>query len=110
MNGSSRPFMLLRVRPRPGAPREFAPWFHDVHLADARRIPGLLAVRSGTTPGGTLLGFYTFESAETVQQALSSPEAAYARGTWEQWGAQLEELRVEIFAPLYPLPIFQSAS
>ena len=67
-------------------------------------------MQAGHTPTGTCLGFYSFESAEVVQSALSSAEAAYARGTWERWAPQLEELLIEIYAPLLPLPIYQSMS
>ncbi|MCZ2109904.1 MAG: hypothetical protein LC118_10125 [Dehalococcoidia bacterium] len=106
----SRPFLLVRARPKPEAWERFEPWFRDTHLADAAKIPGIREVQSGVTPGGTRLGFYTFESADAVQAALSSPEAAYARGTWEGWAGELEELGIEIWAPLFPLPIYQASS
>jgi hypothetical protein len=102
--------MLLRARTKGEASARFARWFRAVHLGDVARIPGVATVRSGRTTRGTLLGFYGFESGETVQMALSSPEAAYARGTWEQWAPHLEELSIEIWARLGPLSIFQSRS
>jgi hypothetical protein len=105
-----RPFMLLRARPQAEFRAKFETWFRQVHLADVRKIPGIAVVESATTPAGTKLGFYTFEDTEQVQPALASPEAAYARGTWEQWAPHLEELQIEIFARLFPLPIYQSAS
>lgn len=104
------PFLLLRARPRATAVDRFDPWFWRVHLADVARIPGILEVHAGRTAGGTRLGFYTFESAEAVQTTMASPEAAYARGTWEMWAGDLEELSLEIFTTLFPLPIYQSAS
>ena len=109
MNANA-PFLLVRARPKPEARERFVRWFRGVHLLDAARIPGIASVRSATTAGGTRLGFLTFESAGTVQTALSSPESAYARGTWEAWAGELEELAIEIFAPLYPLPIYQATS
>jgi hypothetical protein len=105
-----RPFLLLRARPKPEARRRFRPWFLDTHLRDVRRIPGIAETRYGVLPGGTTLGIYSFESSDVVGPALSSPQAAYARGTWEQWAPHLEELSIEIFAPLFPLPIYQSDS
>jgi hypothetical protein len=105
---SSRPFLLVRAIPLPGQEEPFAEWWKGVHLRDARRIPGFTTIEHSRTPGGAFLGVYTFESAQAVQQTLSSPEAAYARGTWEQWAGQLEELVVEMFAPLSPMPMFQS--
>lgn len=104
------PFLLVRARPRPGAAEPFGRWFRDVHLGDAAAIPGFTTVRAGCTPGGTWLGVYTFESAEAVQVTLASPEAAYARGTWERWAGDLEELQIEMFASLAPLPIYESRS
>jgi hypothetical protein len=107
MNNRS-PVMLLRARPKPDAASRFAKWFRAVHLADVGRIPGVSAVQGGHTPGGTWFGFYTFEDSEQMQAALQSAEAAYARGTWEQWAPHLEELSIEVLAPVGPLPIFNS--
>lgn len=104
------PFLLVRARPKPGARERFEPWFRQVHLRDAAAIPGIVRIRGGFTPTGTALGFYSFESNESVQTALGSVEAAYARGTWERWAPDLDELLIEIFAALSPLPIYQSSS
>lgn len=104
------PFLLVRARPKPGVRERFEPWFRQVHLRDVANIPGIVRIRSGFTPQGTALGFYSFESNEAVQTALGSSQAAYARGTWERWAPELDELLIEIFAPLFPLPIYHSAS
>lgn len=106
----NRPFLLVRARPMPGEQQRFAAWFRGTHLRDVANIPGIVAIKSGATPAGTRLGFYSFESADVVQSSLASPQAAYARGTWEQWAPHLEELFIEIYAPLFPLPIYQSPS
>jgi hypothetical protein len=100
----SRPFLLLRARVKAEARPEFDRWFRDVHQKAVATIPGILETVSGSTPGGTRLAVYTFESAEVVQSALSSPQAAYARGTWERWQPVLEELQIEIWASLVPTP------
>ena len=110
MIGDSNPFLLVRARSRPGSRERFERWFREGHLRDVSRIPGIVQVQSGTTAAGTKLGFYSFASADVVQSALSSPEAAYARGAWEPWTSDLEELSLEIFAPLFPLPIYRAAS
>lgn len=102
--------MLVRARSQPESRERFAWWFRNVHLRDVEKIPGIAGVISGVTPGGTHLGFYSFESTGRVQEALQSPQAAYARGTWDQWSSKLEELFIEIWAPLSPLPIYQNAS
>lgn len=103
-----KPVLLLRARARPEARERFGRWFCETHIEDVRRIPGIEQVESGSTADGTRLGLYTFAGADAVQPALGSPEAAYARGTWNQWTSDLEELIVEVYAPLFPLPVYQS--
>jgi hypothetical protein len=102
------PVLLVRARVKPEVRRRFRAWYRDVHLRDVRRIPGITTVQWGETAAGTHLGMYTFESSEVVQAALASPQAAYARGTWDQWAGNLDELLVELFAPLLPMPMFNS--
>lgn len=104
------PFMLLRARPSEESRVRFEPWFREVHLRDVEKIPGIARVRSGRLPGGTHIGIYQFESAEALQAGLASPEAAYARGTWEQWAGELEELLLEMWAAVFPLPMYESAN
>jgi hypothetical protein len=105
-----QPFLLFRARVQPNERDRFAQWFRGTHLRDVERIPGIAAVTSGRLQGGTHLGFYSFENGEAVQIALGSPEAAYARGTLEEWTQHMEELFIEIWAPLSPMPVFQSRS
>ncbi len=105
---SDGPFMLLRARAAAPERDRFAAWFRTTHLQDIRSIPGITRARGGRAAGGVHLGFYSFESSEAVQSALSSPEAAYARGTWEEWAPHLEELSIEIWAALGPLPLYHS--
>jgi hypothetical protein len=107
---TTRPFLLVRARPKAESRKRFAAWFRQVHLRDVERIPGIATIRSGSTRGGTQLGLYSFESADVVQGSLASPEAAYARGTWEQWASELEELLIEMWAPVFPLPLYESAN
>lgn len=104
------PFLLVRARVRPEARPRFEQWFHHDHLRDVGRIPGITLIQSGTTAAGTKLGFYSFAAADVIQGALSSPEASYARGTWEAWSSDLEELSIEIFAPLLSLPVYRARS
>lgn len=106
----SVPFMLLRARVKPESYDAFDTWFHEVHLADVRRIPGIARVHSGRTAARTHLGIYEFDGAQALGPALGSPEASYARGTLSRWAPSLEELGIEIMAPLVPLPLYQSAS
>jgi hypothetical protein len=109
MNGTG-PFMLLRARVHEDHRERFVRWFRAVHSHDVSKIPGMTTVRCGRTAGGTQLGIYHFDSSEVVQTALASPEAAYARGTWEQWAPHLDELTIEIWAELGPLGLYHPAS
>lgn len=104
------PMMLVRARPKPEARERFSEWLRQVHLKDIAKVPGIVDAQTGTTANGTSLAFYAFESTEVVQAALSSPQSAYARGTWQVWTPHLDELQVELFAPVFPLPIYQSRS
>ena len=104
------PLMLLRARPSSAIRAEFEPWFRNVHMKDVERIPGIIEARSARTLAGTHLGFFTFANAEVVQSAMSSPEAAAARATWARWERDLEELHVEMFAPLFSLPMYRTVN
>lgn len=110
MIDESAPFLLLRARVRPDARTGFDRWFRETHLRDVARIPGIAGVQSGSTAGGARLGFYSFAGAGVVQSAMGSPEAAYVRGAWAPWAAELEELSIEIFAPLLSIPAYRVLS
>ena len=103
----ARPFMLLRARVKEPARDEFDRWFETVHLRDVARIPGVVLVRKGRNADGTRLGVYSFADTETVQTALASPEAAYARGTWERWQSELEELLIELWSSVMTMPLYR---
>ncbi|MEO8540656.1 MAG: hypothetical protein ABI577_13030 [bacterium] len=103
---TSRPFLLLRARVKPGASVGFDQWFDAVHVRDVAKIPGIAKVMAGRTSNGTRLGIYSFESTDVVQAALGSPQAAYARGTWERWQPDLEELLIELWASVLPMGIY----
>ena len=107
---TSRPFMLLRARVGPGLRPEFDRWFDSDHLRDVAAIPGIVAVKKGRNADGTRLGVYTFESSDVLQGALASPEAAYARGTWDQWQPNLEELLIEMWAAVFHIPLYSSVN
>lgn len=99
--------MLLRARTRPEVREEFDRWFEVVHMANVRSIPGIARALAGRANGGTRLGVYLFENAETVQPALTSPQAAYTRGTWERWQADMEEMSIELWAELVSMPMYE---
>ena len=100
------PLLVIRAKPTADAAGEFRLWVLGAHLENARKIPGVDDVAAGITPSGTWYVFYTFASAEAFQKALGSPEAAYARGTWERWDDLMEVPRtIEVWAPLVPFSV-----
>jgi len=102
---SEAPMLVMRADPKPESRPGFRAWLLGSHLAEARKIPGMRDVTAGVSPGGTWYVFYEFSSTETFEQALSSPEAAYTRGTWERWDDELEGRTIEVWAPLVASPI-----
>lgn len=106
----ARPVMMLRARARPQSQGRFGLWFRTEHLDDVRRIPGIVEVERGFTPDGTQIGLYSFEDGDAVRTALQSVEAADARGGWGAWASELEEFVVELYAPLFPIPTFESVN
>lgn len=98
------PVFVVRALPRLEAVDGFFRWLRSIHLRDVRRIPGIAKVRWGQTAGGAILAVYTFTSPEAVRGALESPQAAYARGTWERWVPDLEEFVVDLYAPVEVSP------
>ena len=104
MDGTT-PMLVVRAKPKPGVVAEFRAWMLRTHLAEARRIPGIRDVSAGVSAAGTWYALYVFEDAQSFERALNSPEAAYARGTWERWDDQMEERVIEVWAPLMPSPL-----
>jgi quinol monooxygenase YgiN len=103
-----RPVLLMRASPRPEYFEEFLRWVREVHARDTRAVPGVAAVTVARAPQGVVLVGYVFADAAAVPVALQSAEAAYARGTLEQWAGRVTEIRFEMYAPLAPLPAFAS--
>lgn len=99
--------MLLRARTRPEVREEFDCWFDVVHMANVRGIPGIARALAGRANGGTRLGVYLLNDAEAIEPALSSPEAAYTRGTWTRWQDDMEEMTLELWAEVVSMPLFE---
>jgi hypothetical protein len=102
---SKAPMLVVQASPKAESASAFRAWLLGSHLAEARSIPAMSGVTAGVTRAGTWSIFYTFASAEAFERALGSPEAAYARGTWERWDDQLEDRSTEVWAPLIVSPI-----
>jgi hypothetical protein len=96
-----RPVMVVRSAVSPAVGERFRRWYTSVHIRDVLTIPGVdgyATVRG--LPAHRMVTLYQFSDESVVQAALNSPQAHYARGTWEQWRQHLQELSVEIYAPL----------
>ena len=100
---NDRPSLWVRARIEPSQLEAFEAWYLATHLPNVLRIPGIVRaqrVRGTHDPAGTHLMMFEFASDTAVQPALASPEAQHARGDWDRWRPHLQELSVEIYAPL----------
>lgn len=105
------PIMIVRARLDPEALGEFEEWYLSTQLPHVLEIPGITSafrVRGPESIAGAHLMGYRFEHEAAVQPALASEQAQLARRDWRAWADRVYELSVEIYAPLSPLPIFQS--
>lgn len=110
---SARPILLVRARVDPARLEEFARWHRTVHLPHVLAIPGIVRARrlrfADPLPGLHLMA-YEFAEESVIQAALASDEATAARNDWEPWAPHLQELSIEILAPLAPSPLLRQWS
>ena len=93
--------MVVRSAVAAAVQDRFRHWYTSVHIRDVLSIPGVDSYAFVTgLPRNRMITVYQFSDELAVQAALNSPQAFYARGTWEQWRQHLQELSVEIYAPL----------
>jgi hypothetical protein len=93
--------MVVRSAVSESVGPRFRTWYTSVHIPDVLTIPGVEGYRIVCgLPANRMVTVYNFSDGSVVQTALNSPQAFYARGTWEQWRQHLEELSVEIYTPL----------
>jgi hypothetical protein len=88
---------------------EFEAWHAATHLPHVLQIPGIVAARRVRRPSdlpGTHIMLYEFRNESAVQPALASAQAQLARRDWDRWHAHLEELSIEIYAPLGPIETY----
>ncbi len=104
MAAADRPWLVVRAKLEPGARREFETWRREVHEPSVLKIPGVEGRCRLRLPGeaDVALTVYHFRDEEVIPEALSSPQAAYARAQWERWLPQVRDLSVQIFAVLRP--------
>lgn len=85
---------------------EFEAWYAATHLPHVLDVPGIVRaqrVRGPNDQEGSHLMVFEFADSAAVQPALSSQEAQRAREDWDRWRQHLQELSIEIYAPLSPI-------
>lgn len=103
------PTLIVRARLPPELMGEFEKWHDATHLPNVLAIPGVVGarrVRGASQIPGTHQMAFEFEDGASVQSALASQEARRARQDWTHWMAHLQELSIEIYAPLNPMPSY----
>ena len=103
-----KPYLIVRANLDPSIMDEFYQWYAETHLPHVMDIPGIVkAFRTDWTRGpANWTALYEFANDESVQEALTSPQAALARQDWERWMPHVSELTVEVYACLSPLPTY----
>ena len=104
----SRPVLVVRANIEPSIMDEFVRWYETEHLPHVMGIPGVIkAYRSRCHRRGiNWTALYQLSDDASVQKVISSQEADRARRDWERWLPHVQELSVEIYAPLGPIPTF----
>lgn len=106
---NQRPTLWVRARISPALMDEFEAWHAQTHLPHVLDIPGIVRarrVRGAHDLAGTHLMMFEFVDDSAVQPALASQEAQRARQDWDRWRADLQELSIEIYAPLGPIDTY----
>ncbi len=102
----AKPFLVVRAKVEAAIMDEFVRWYVAEHLPHVMEIPGVVrAYRSQCHRRGiNWTTLYELADDSSVQVVITSVEADRARREWERWMPHVEELTVEIYAPLGPIP------
>lgn len=103
-----KPYLIVRANVDPSVMDDFYQWYEQTHLPHVMEIPGIVkAYRTNWGRGpANWTALYEFDNEESVQRALTSPQATVARQDWERWLPHVSELTVEVYAVLGPLPTY----
>ncbi len=106
----SKPYLVVRASLDPSVMDDFERWYRDTHLQHVLDIPGIVrAYRSDWRRGkANWTALYEFDSEDSVQGAVTSPQARVARLDWERWLPHVSDLSVEVYASLAPLPTYHN--
>ena len=99
---SRQPFLLVRARIDPAAFPRFIRWYYGTLQPHMLAIPGIVAAHAVIRRGedNVWLRIYEFAGEGEVQAALESDEARQARDDWAKWSEHVEDLSIEVYAPL----------
>lgn len=104
----TRPYLVVRASIDPTVMDDFVRWYEREHLPHVLQIPGIMrAFRSRCTRrGANWAAFYELRDDASVHTAITSREADVARRDWEKWLPYVQDLSVEVYAALAPLPVY----
>lgn len=104
----AKPYLVVRASIEPSMMDEFLKWYAREHLPRVMQIPGIVrAFRSRCHRRGVnWTALYELADDAAVHVAIASNEADRARQDWERWLPHVQDLSVEVYASLGPLPTY----
>ena len=101
-----KPYLVVRASIEPAVMEEFVRWYEREHLPHVMEIPGVMRAFRSTCHrrGVNWTALYELADDAAVPRVMASSEADRARREWERWIPHVQELSVEIYAGLGPLP------
>ena len=104
---NNKPAIVVRARLNPEVMEKFEIWHSETHMPHIMAIPGIVAarrVRHAREIPGTHQMEFELEDEQAIQRVMGSAEAQIAQQDWTAWATDMQELSVEIYAALGPLP------
>jgi len=97
-----QPLLLVRARIDRSAFPEFIRWYHAILRPHILAIPGIAQAHAVVSQGENAqwLRLYEFAGEGEIQAALDSAEARRVHDDWEQWSEHVQDLSIEVYAPL----------
>jgi len=102
----TKPYFVVRASIEPAVMDDFVLWYQREHLPHVMEIPGVVRAFRSTCnrKGVNWTTLYELVDDSAVPLVMASAEADRARREWERWIPHVQELSVEIYAGLAPLP------
>ncbi len=104
----TKPYLVVRACVEPSIMDEFVRWYEQVHLPHVMEIPGVVRAYRSTCHrrGVNWTVLYELADDASVQAAIASSQADRARRDWERWLPHVQDLSVEVYAGLGPIPTY----